>query len=307
MGLFTGDFRFLVSALQMGVNRGSALTISRHPLFFSEKTMDKIAGLHGESLAKLPRGAASYLTDDVLRAVGFERTDVMDISDYEGANILQDLNRPVPDELENSYDLIVDGGTLEHVYNFPVALENVMRMAKVGGHVLLFIPTNNYCGHGFYQVSPELFFRAFAPANGFEIARAIVQTGRHYHHVADPVDVRARVELVNSKMSLLMIHAVKTAHVPMTTPLQSDYVVLWDSAKPGESTPSPKTDGRLKAILRKRLSPSRVTQISNVLFSLHVMRNTRRVIRSARVSNRSHYCPVGKWDLRSKEALASNK
>ena len=161
MGLFTGDFRFLLSAKQMGLDGGAACTIGRQPLFFSEHTMEKIAREFGQDLSLLPRGQAIYLTDDVLRALGFEKVDVLDISSYEGANVIQDLNCPVPTRLHERYDLIVDGGTLEHVFNFPMAIENVMRMVKVGGDVLLISPANNYCGHGFYQISPELFFRIF--------------------------------------------------------------------------------------------------------------------------------------------------
>src|SRR5262245_39237303 len=143
MGLFTGDFRFLVSAKRMGLHGGSACTLGRQPLFFSERTMDQIAREYGQDLSSLPRGQAIYLTDDTLRALGFERVDVLDISDYEGANVLQDLNLPVPRDLHERYDLIVDGGTLEHVFNFPLAIENVMRMAKVGGDLLLTLPANN--------------------------------------------------------------------------------------------------------------------------------------------------------------------
>jgi hypothetical protein len=44
-------------------------------------------------------------------------------------------------------------------FNFPVALANAMKMAKIGGHFAARTPANNQCGHGFYQFSPGLFYR----------------------------------------------------------------------------------------------------------------------------------------------------
>ena len=52
------------------------------------------------------------------KTLGYKRVDTLDVSDYEGANILFDLNQnQTPKEHINKYDLIFDGGTLEHVFN----------------------------------------------------------------------------------------------------------------------------------------------------------------------------------------------
>ena len=45
----------------------------------------------------------------------------MDISDYEGANIIHDLNYPVPKKLHKKFDFIFTGGCLDNVFN-PVSL-----------------------------------------------------------------------------------------------------------------------------------------------------------------------------------------
>ena len=63
--------------------------------------------------------------------------------------------------------MVVDGGTLEHVFDYPTALRNAMRMVRVGGHLILNAPVNNFPGHGFYQISPELFFRCFHDNSAF--------------------------------------------------------------------------------------------------------------------------------------------
>ncbi len=41
--------------------------------------------------------------------------------DVPRANVIHDMNMPLPDALKEQYDLVVDGGTLEHVFFFPTA------------------------------------------------------------------------------------------------------------------------------------------------------------------------------------------
>ena len=57
------------------------------------------------------------------------------------------------------FNLAIDGGALEHVFNFPVAVANLMRLVKVEGAVYTQNPCNGLAGHGFCQFSPELMYR----------------------------------------------------------------------------------------------------------------------------------------------------
>jgi 2-polyprenyl-3-methyl-5-hydroxy-6-metoxy-1,4-benzoquinol methylase len=93
----------------------------------------------------------------------------LDYSDYEQCDIVHDMNQTVDPSLHEKFDAVIDGGTLEHVFNFPVAISNCMKMVKVNGSIFIFTTANNFLGHGFYQFSPELFCRIFSPENGFEI------------------------------------------------------------------------------------------------------------------------------------------
>ena len=94
----------------------------------------------------------------------------IDASAYENATMVHDMNLPVGDELKQKFSVVIDGGTLEHVFNFPTAIRNCMEMLKVGGHFFAHTMANNFMGHGFYQFSPELFYRVFSPENGFRDA-----------------------------------------------------------------------------------------------------------------------------------------
>ena len=53
--------------------------------------------------------------------------DHLDGSDYQGAAIIQDMNLPLTDEnraLSGCYDVILDGGSLEHFFDVPQAIRN---------------------------------------------------------------------------------------------------------------------------------------------------------------------------------------
>ena len=86
-------------------------------------------------------------------------------------------DRNDPDALKSAlsgkqFDLVFDGGTLEHVFNFSTALKNCMHMVKPHGRFVSVTLPNNWCGHGFYQFSPELFFRALTLS---QVGRAMIR------------------------------------------------------------------------------------------------------------------------------------
>jgi hypothetical protein len=165
--------------------------------------------------------------------IGAQKVDSLDASDFEGATIIHDLNEPMPHCYKDRYDVVFDGGTLEHVFNFPVALRNAMEAVKIGGHLILLTPTNNYCGHGFYQFSPELFYRALSEENGYKVEKMIafsVFQGAKWYEVADPAKCRCRVEIRHDAHQVALLILAKRTHpaeVFKVKPQQSDYAVLW--------------------------------------------------------------------------------
>jgi len=101
------------------------------------------------------------------KSKGAFEVDSLDIDGGEGANIIADLNKPIKTSLYNQYDLIWDGGTLEHVFNIPVAFENVKKMLKTDG-IFISQQVTGVVGHGYYVLSPELYFKWYRPENGFK-------------------------------------------------------------------------------------------------------------------------------------------
>ncbi|HQV53242.1 MAG: hypothetical protein IPF95_14935 [Flavobacteriales bacterium] len=99
---------------------------------------------------------------------------------------------------------------------------------EIGGAYIGITPANNQMGHGFYQFSPELYFRVFSPENGFEVQKVFLNTNGSIYEVADPLDVGSRVELTNSRPAALVVIAKKVKNIAeFQIPQQSDYVSEW--------------------------------------------------------------------------------
>lgn len=108
-----------------------------------------------------------YLSDSALfwTIAGIE-TSHLDCSEYENAEYIFDLNKPVDEALLGKFGTIVDGGTIEHVFDVRACLANIASMLKPGGRVIHMTQASNWIDHGFYQFSPVLFYD-FYGANGF--------------------------------------------------------------------------------------------------------------------------------------------
>ena len=161
------------------------------------------------------------------------------------------MNRPIPADWKEAYDVVCDVGTLEHVFNFPVAIRNCMEMVKRGGYFFAQTPANNYLGHGFYQFSPELFFRVLSAQNGFKVEHCVaVEQGprKRWFSVSDPEAIRARVTLINAAPVILFVWAKRVEVKPLflATPQQSDYAVAWAGSTGPQNPSSAQTLERLK-------------------------------------------------------------
>lgn len=198
---------------------------------------------------------ASGYAETLLRFLGAESTCSFDYSDYQSSTHIHDMNEPIGNDFKEAYSAVLDGGSLEHIFNFPVAIKNCMEMVKVGGHYLAITPANNFFGHGFYQFSPELYFTVLSKANGFEVTKMIAfeeKTEPVWYAVRSPREAAERVTLSNSLPVYLLIIAKRLARLPIfeCTPQQSDYVALW-AAKHAEK---PVADSRSNEIGRRPLS-----------------------------------------------------
>ena len=103
----------------------------------------------------------------ILRYLRACHVNEIDVSPYEGASIIHDMNNPIPQQYHLQYDFLYDGGSSEHIFNVKQVFDNINSLVKVGGRIASSVPANNQLGHGFYQFSPELYYRYFSPENGY--------------------------------------------------------------------------------------------------------------------------------------------
>ncbi len=99
---------------------------------------------------------------------GIKEVHALDYSSLDGADILFNLNHELPSELCEKYDYIINGGTLEHVFDVAKAMKNMSSMLRVGGVIIHILPLGGYVDHGFYSFSPT-FFMDYYHLNGFRI------------------------------------------------------------------------------------------------------------------------------------------
>lgn len=82
----------------------------------------------------------------------------LDVTDYEGASIIHDLNNPIPTELEGQFDFIIDGGTFDHLFDLKNCFENVVKLMKPDGRIFQWNAASNYSNAGYLSFSADYFY-----------------------------------------------------------------------------------------------------------------------------------------------------
>ncbi len=77
--------------------------------------------------------------------------------DQNGPNALKlDLNSRI--ELNKQYDIVINFGTAEHIFNVYQFFENIHRWTKVGGYMIHSLPFSGWYDHGFYNFNPTFIW-----------------------------------------------------------------------------------------------------------------------------------------------------
>jgi hypothetical protein len=214
MGIDTHALNF-IRYVSKGERLGRVATLGRQSL--------QIAGLAAQF--------GNHCEELLVRRFGAELVDSYDYSNYEGATHIVDMNRPLAESRQ--YDTVIDCGCLEHIYNAPQALANVSALCAIGGRIIHVLPANNFCGHGFWQFSPELFFSLYAKANGYtetQVFLADLNKAKIWYQVVPAVNERA--EIRSRSPIYVMCGTVKNSLYLSHDIQQSDYIQLWNANVP---------------------------------------------------------------------------
>lgn len=260
MAININGLRYLLLARDHGVDFSATATIGRQQLKVTRADFGDLCRAHlgpiGEDV--LDRTYASGYADALLRLLGAQTVHSFDRSDFEGATHCWDFNEAIPAELHQAYTAVIDGGTLEHVFNFPVALRNCMDMVRLGGHFLSISPANNYMGHGFYQFSPELYRRALSEENGYAVVEQFVyELGNEsrWLRALDPAEARRQILISTHRPVLTLTTARRIAVRPIfaTIPQQSVYANAWTGSSPFVPA-EPRRRWRVTALIPPKLA-----------------------------------------------------
>jgi len=207
---------------------GNTITIGRQSLTIHPSCVKKFLEISSEYIQ------SNYCEDLLLKYFSATNVESLDFSDFEKATHIVDLNLPLPQKFHGIYDTVINFGTLEHIFNISEALKSCSALCKKGGQILHIMPSNNFCGHGFYQFSPELFFSLYSEKNGYaetEVFLSDVTDNNYIYKVKSPkngnrinlysfnsLNVLCRTVLVENKLSALNVQ-------------QSDYRYAWNSSK----------------------------------------------------------------------------
>jgi len=149
MGLLSPIAEVLLAEHSYNRIGGDVLFVGRQTTFQDEESLTRLLAKYGVSLPAdfkfeydtETRGAEGqrFLTDRCfMRSLGVEKVNFLDVTDYEGADVVHDLGYPVPESLVGRYDFIYNGGCLDNMFNPGVALMNFSKMLKPGGRVVCF-------------------------------------------------------------------------------------------------------------------------------------------------------------------------
>lgn len=180
---------------------GEILTLGKQDILFKRDILDKVlvetghASFNDDNTIELKITKPLIYTEELEKNQGLSSSPVfrqrgcisdrlffgalgldvksLDVSAYEGTDYIYDLNDAnTPDRLKNRFDVIFDGGTIEHVFNVANTMSNIFAMLKTDGVVIHFTPSNNYVEHGFYQFSPTFFYDYYS-TNNFNILECL--------------------------------------------------------------------------------------------------------------------------------------
>lgn len=146
---------------------------------------------------------------------GFEEVDTLDLFDAE-ADLRFDLNSPAPESHVCKYDVVMDIGTMEHVFDIKQVLDTSFSMVKVGGYYVLHTVANGLMTHGYYAIHPEVIRDALL-ANGFEVTYLKMSTCGE--EGAEEVDINGDYH----QPMVLWCVAKKTKHIPFVNPQQQNW------------------------------------------------------------------------------------
>jgi len=175
----------------------------------------------------------------------------LNFSNYESIDVngaynsfLYDLNFDLIEKYDFNqvYDLVINNGTGEHVFNQFSLLKNIHQLCKASGIMLHILPFIDWINHGFYNFNP-IFFADLAASNNYDIVKIslanrngdeIIFDKNYYHHAYEQVKPKIKesffaktIDLAKDKLgkNIIIVCALqKLDKKKFIIPLQGKYL-----------------------------------------------------------------------------------
>jgi hypothetical protein len=244
--------------------KGDVLTLGQQEVYTTLSDIRNILAFHDLPIKELPSGfdTTSKLpawegnpggerkpnAQSVFTLLGADRVYATDISKLERPDFIIDLNEPVDASYHERFDTIVDVGTLEHVFDIPTALKNIVKMCRKSGSVILINPCSGAIDHGFYQFSPTLYFDYFG-SNGFSVVSCYLNEPLRWYPVGERKGRIFKYEYVDDQFPITSRTGFEVAFFATKNmsgngdgsvkPFQSLYRNMWNAEQGNKEALSP--------------------------------------------------------------------
>ena len=159
-------------------------------------------------------------TRSVFEALGLE-SDFVDITASRGFEIVLDLNAPAPAELAGRYDIVYDGGTMEHCFNVGQVMRNIAAFTRVGGFMIHVNPINYY-NHGFFNFNPTFYHDWYTQSGNAIVSPFYAMHGPVLASQIVPLDATAGFRPPDR--SVMLVAAMKVSAAEPAWPMQTKYL-----------------------------------------------------------------------------------
>ena len=105
-------------------------------------------------------------TKNWYHAANYPKYMALDVNTRMGASVW-DLNNQIDIRVTGVFDLVVDNGTGEHLFNQYQVWKNHHDLTRDGGVLLKIMPFTPWINHGFFNFNP-IIYRDVAKANGYK-------------------------------------------------------------------------------------------------------------------------------------------
>jgi hypothetical protein len=183
MAIFAQTARVLISEHKNKPITGTVLLIGRQSVFLTPEGALEL--LHEEGVAPrqgyfveldtstVASAEQGCITDrSFLSMLTDAKVTSLDVSPYEGADVVHDLNEPLPQQLYHIADFILNGSCLDNLFDPATAMKSLSKMLRPSGRMFSFEMGTQ--SHGaFVMYSPEWFFGFYA-ANNYDGCRIYI-------------------------------------------------------------------------------------------------------------------------------------